>query len=190
MNMNFKKLIILALPALALGACKDSKSYSEMLNDEEKAVNSFLAHQQVINEVPADTVFITGENAPFYKIDEDGDIYMQVVKAGDRENNRAQEDQTIYFRFGRISLLRYQLGYDDTPTGNYDDMSSSSASFRFSKEESSESIEFGFGLQAPLIFVGIDSEVNILVKSQKGPYSEISDVVPYLYNVRYFEGKN
>ena len=38
--------------------------------------------------------------------------------------------------------------------------------------------------------LGIDSEVNILVKSQRGPYSEIQDVVPYLYNIRYFIGKN
>lgn len=115
--MNFKRLIIFMIPVLLLTACKDTKSYSELLNDEEKAVNSFLAHQKVINEIPADTVFETGSDAPYYKIDEDGDIYMQVIKPGDRKNNRAQEDQTIYFRFGRINLLRYELGYDDTPSG-------------------------------------------------------------------------
>ncbi len=188
--MNFKRLIIFMIPVLLLTACKDTKSYSELLNDEEKAVNSFLAHQKVINEIPADTVFETGSDAPYYKIDEDGDIYMQVIKPGDRKNNRAQEDQTIYFRFGRINLLRYELGYDDTPSGNYDDMATSSASFRFNKEETSNSLEFGYGLQVPLNFVGIDCEINLLVKSQKGPYSEISDVIPYLYNIRYFKSKN
>lgn len=187
--MNIKKFTILVLPLLIFCACKDSKSYSEMLNDEEQAVNSYLAHQRVIKEIPADTVFETGANAPFYQIDEDGDIYMQVIKAGDRTGKRAKDGQTIYFRFGRINLLRYELGYDDIPDGNYGDMSMQSASFRFNKEESASSLEFGYGLQRPLLFIGIDSEVNVLVKSQKGPYSEISDVIPYLYNVRYFEGK-
>lgn len=181
---------VATLLLLTISSCKDAKSYSELLNDEEKAVNSFLAHQRIINEIPADTVFETGENAPYYKIDPDGDVYMQVIKAGDRVNNRAKEGQTIYFRFGRINLLRYELGYDDTPTGNYNDMTAENASFRFSKDETINSMEFGYGLQLPLIYVGIDSEVNILVKSQRGPYSEIQDVVPYLYNIRYFIGKN
>ena len=161
-----KILGVATLLLLAISSCKDAKSYSELLNDEEKAVNSFLAHQRIINEIPADTVFEIGENAPYYKIDPDGDVYMQVIKAGDRVNNRAKEGQTIYFRFGRINL------------------------FRFSKDETINSMEFGYGLQLPLIYVGIDSEVNILVKSQRGPYSEIQDVVPYLYNIRYFIGKN
>ena len=86
--MNFKRLIIFMIPVLLLTACKDTKSYSELLNDEEKAVNSFLAHQKVINEIPADTVFETGSDAPYYKIDEDGDIYMQVIKPGDRKITR------------------------------------------------------------------------------------------------------
>lgn len=190
--MNNKLIFILIVPALllTLGACKDSKSYSELLNDEEKAVNAYLAHQKVATEIPADTIFETGENAPFYRLDEDGDVYMQVIKQGDRKNNHAEENQTIYFRYGRINLLRYELGYDDTPSGNYNDMLSESSYFKFNKEETTNSLEYGYGIQIPLNFVGIDSEINLLIKSQKGPYSEISDVVPYLYNIRYFESKN
>ena len=102
----------MALPiALALlASCKDSKSYSELLDDEEKSINSFLAHQKVLKQIPADTVFQTGADAPYYQIDDNGNVYMQVLKAGDRTNNRAQEGETIYFRFGRISINRWSAG--------------------------------------------------------------------------------
>ena len=108
----------MALPiALALFAsCKDSKSYSELLDDEEKSINSFLAHQKVLKQIPADTVFQTGADAPYYQIDDNGNVYMQVLKAGDRTNNRAQEGETIYFRFGRISINRWSAGYEDAPS--------------------------------------------------------------------------
>lgn len=182
----------MALPiALALlASCKDSKSYSELLDDEEKSINSFLAHQKVLKQIPADTVFQTGADAPYYQIDDNGNVYMQVLKAGDRTNNRAQEGETIYFRFGRISINRWSAGYEDAPSGNFGDLSYSSTSFKFSNEEANyDYTKYGYGVVLPLVFVGIDSEINLLIKSRKGPYSEIADVVPYLYNIRYFKVK-
>ena len=50
--MKLKSLLLLPLAILSLAACDDSKSYSELLEDEDKAVNSFLANQKVINEIP------------------------------------------------------------------------------------------------------------------------------------------
>lgn len=191
--MKIRNFILMALPiALALlASCKDSKSYSELLNDEEKSINSFLAHQKVLKQIPADTVFQTGADAPYYQIDDNGNVYMQVLKAGDRTNNRAQEGETIYFRFGRISINRWSAGYEDAPSGNFGDLSYSSTSFRFSNEEANyDYTKYGYGVVLPLAFVGIDSEINLLIKSRKGPYSEIADVVPYLYNIRYFKSKN
>ena len=70
-------------------------------------------------------------------------------------------------------------------------MSFSSPSFKFSNEEANyDYTKYGYGVVLPLVFVGIDSEINLLIKSRKGPYSEIADVVPYLYNIRYFKSKN
>ena len=120
--MKLKSLLLLPLAILSLAACDDSKSYSELLEDEDKAVNSFLANQKVINEIPADTVFETGEDAPYYRIEPEGNVYMQVINAGDRKNNRVEDDQKIYFRYGRISLLSYAKGNDDVMDGNYDDI--------------------------------------------------------------------
>lgn len=188
----FGHILLAILPILSLAACKDSKSYSELLDDEEKAVNSFLAHQRVVAEVPVDTLFEfeTGENAPYYKLDEDGTVYMQVLKTGDRENNKARYNQNIYFRYGRISLISYAAGNDDTPVGNFGNMNGYEASFRYNNYSLATTYEWGSGIQMPLKYLGIDCEVNLLIKSQSGFSSEITNVIPYLYNVRYFRSKN
>ena len=104
--MNKLKTIILTLTGLVLmlSACHDSKSYSELLREEERAVNWYMSNHRVVNEVPADTVFETGKDAPFYKLDEEGNLYMQVVSAG-TPGNKAKYDQQIYFRYMREILL-------------------------------------------------------------------------------------
>lgn len=185
--MKLKSLLLLPLAILSLVACDDSKSYSELLHDEDKAVNSFLANQRVINEIPADTVFETGEDAPYYRIEPDGNVYMQVISAGDRKNNRAQSDQIIYFRYGRISLLSYEKGNDDTPDGNYDDIDYQS--FRFGNYQLPSSSGYGYGIQMPLYYLGIDCEVNLVIKSGAGVVQEATNVIPYKYHVKYYKSK-
>lgn len=89
-----------------LSSCNDSKSYAELLTDEMHSVNNFLANQDVILELPDDGVFIEGADAPYYRLDEDGNVYMQVIDSGDK-NLMAQDDELIYFRFTRWSLHSY-----------------------------------------------------------------------------------
>ena len=48
------------------------------------------------------------------------------------------------------------------------------------------SSQWGYGIQLPLTFVGVNSEVNLIIKSQYGWMSEMAAVIPYLYHVRYF----
>ena len=45
------------------------------------------------------------------------------------------------------------------------------------------------GVQVPLIYLPLDCEVNLIVKSQMGRYDEISTVIPFLYNLRYFKSQ-
>lgn len=193
--MKTQTILIAATSVFMLFSCKDSKSYSELLDEEQKAVNSFLAQQEVITEIPADTIFETGENAPYYQLDEEGNVYMQVVDPGDRENNRAKENQTIYFRYTRASLLDYEDGADieDIITGNSGIMGSttgtSESSFRFDNYELTSTSQWGYGIQLPLHYLGIDCEVNLVVKSQYGFYSEVSVVTPYVYHLQYFPSK-
>lgn len=180
--------IIFSLLAMVNVACDDGKSYADLLADETKAVNNFLADQIVIKDIPTDSVFETGENAPYYKMDSEGTVYMQVLKAGTPEN-KAQDNQLIYFRFMRYNLNYYTNGVLPTGEGNADDMEYSPTSFRFGNYTLTSSSQYGSGIQLPLYYLGIDCEVNIVIKSQYGFSDEISNVIPYLYNIRYFKSQ-
>lgn len=180
---------ILALVALTIFAasCKDTKSYAELLNDEAHYVNMFLANQRVINEIPADTVFEYGTKAPYYRLDEDGNLYMQVINPG-TPGNKAVADELIYFRFTRFSLYNYQGG-NLTGVGNESDLSFENTYFRFGNYQLASSSQWGSGIQYPLALLPVDAEVNIVIKSQLGLTNEIAEVVPYLYHLRYYRPK-
>ena len=75
-------------------SCEKNRSYAELLKDERQACNAFLCNFRLA-EVPADSVFEVGSDAPFYKLDAEGNVYMQVLKAGDRKNNKARTSATL-----------------------------------------------------------------------------------------------
>lgn len=186
--MTLKKLFILPLIALLalVSACSDSQSYADLLASENKACNNYLSDQRVFGYEKRDASFDfeTGEDAPFYQLDQDGNLYMRVVKYG-TPDNFAKEDELIYFRFMRYNLRGYSDGELPTGEGNDFNVANNAVSFRFDDESSSSYTEWGSGIQEPLHYVPLDSEVEIVVKSQLGPYSEISYVAPYLYRIRY-----
>ena len=185
-----RKIATLTLAAITTiticSSCSDTKSYAERLVDENKAVNLFLSNYRVENSVPEDNNFEVGPNAPYYRLDDEGNIYMQVLRIVDGEENMATDDQLIYFRWTRYNLL-YAYNYgEEYSEGNAEDMSMNPTSFRFNNTANSSSTQWGTGIQMPLNYLGIGSEVNIVIKSQYGMTSEIANVTPYMYNVRYF----
>lgn len=177
---------ILAMSVMTLPSCSDTKSYAERLQDENKAINLYLSDHKVVNSIPEDNNFEIGPDAPFYRLDEEGNVYMQVIRPGDRENNMASDDELIYFRFTRYNLLYFYNYGEMIGEGNADNMNYSPTSFRFNNTTLSSSTQYGSGIQMPLNYLGVDCEVNIIVKSQYGFTSETSTVSPYLYNIRYF----
>lgn len=185
--MNLRKFLTFAISAaflLAFSSCKDSKSYAELLNEETKAVNSFLADQNVILDIPADSIFEYGPDAPFYRIDPDGNVFMQVIEPGDKE--KVKNDAMVFFRFTRYNLNEYALtGSLGSGYGNSEDVSMGSASFRFNNYTLTTSSQWGSGIQMPLNFLGFNSHVRLVIKSQFGLTSEISQVIPFLYDIRY-----
>lgn len=191
MKISFLRLILPLAAALTgmlyATSCSDDRSYAELLNQENKVVNFFLADQRVSNEIPADTnfVFETGENAPYYKMDEDGNVYMQVVSAGTK-GNYAKENETIYFRYTRYSLSDYSDGKLPTGSGNESDMTVGDYWFRYDNYQLQSSYQWGSGIQLPLKYLPIDCVVNVVIKSQYGFYEETSYVMPYLFRLRYY----
>ena len=183
--------LLLAITLLMmLAACNNDESYADRLNDERNAVNSYLSNQRVVMSVPKDTVFEVGENAPFYRIDADGNIYMQVLKAGDRINDRAKVGEPIYFRFSRYNLATWYADGTWSPTNsNENAMDAAPCSFNYSDYTLPSSSQWGYGLQYPLLFLGVECEVNLVIKSQYGLTNEISYVTPFFYHVRYYHSQ-
>lgn len=181
--------ILISIAALGIVSCSDNKSYAELLTDETKNVNAFLANQKVINEIPEDSIFEAGEDAPYYRIDETGNIYMQVVKYGSQE--KVEDDQQVYFRYTRYNLSQYNAATGELPAGmgNSEDLEYEPTWFRFKNFTLTSSSQYGAGIQMPLYFLPLGSEANVVIKSQYGMTSEISYVTPFLYNIRYYKGK-
>ncbi|MBQ1724856.1 MAG: DUF4827 family protein [Muribaculaceae bacterium] len=189
MNKTKHYLVLLSvlLTSVLLCGCKDEQSYSDRLNAERNATNAFLRNYRIVNEVPSDTVFEVGENAPFYRISPDGNVYMQVLRAADRHDDRARKSEAIYFRFMRYNLINwYSTGNLTATDGNANDLSQPAHYFNYDDYTLQVSSQWGYGLQMPLKFLGVESEVRIVVKSQYGLVNEISYVQPYMYHVRYF----
>ena len=183
----FNKLsyIALALIGFALSSCQDTKSYSELLTEEEHAVNWYLAKQKVCLEVPEDGNFIVGEDAPFYKMDRDGYVYMQVINKGTDE--KAEDGDVVYFRFMRMNLKFYQQNGSEVWDGNAESAADGSTSFVFGNETYPSTIQYGTGLQVPMKYLGYDCEVNLIIKSPEGFPEEQTQCIPYLYNIKYFK---
>lgn len=177
---------------LFLASCDKTESYSDLLKKEQKASNWFLAQQNVCNEIPADSVFIEGQDAPYYKMDEDGYVYMQVIKTGDRELPKS--GATVYFTYTRWNIETMYLDNTlqiEATDGNQDNFINyvGNTYFIFNNYSVASSAEFGSGMQLPLSYLGYNSEVNILLKSYYGFSSDNTTCVPYLVNVRYFKSE-
>lgn len=200
--MKFRKIIsrnivwIFGLLLMAgMVSCSESQSYSELLTEEEHAVNWYLATQKVENSIPSDSIsFIMGEDAPFYKLDEDGYVYMQVISKGNMED-RVKSGDLVYFRFNRLNLKELYLGADPDWMGNSTNMSSSMdptdytnyTRFVYENQYLTTTTQWGTGIQMPLKFFGYDCEVNLVLRSYYGFVEDQTTCYPYLINLRYFK---
>lgn len=187
MKNHFSYRLFMGMIALLLlAACNNDQSYADRLNEERNAVNAYLANHRVVMSIPKDSVFEVGENAPFYRIDTDGNVYMQVLNAGDRKD-KAKTGEPIYFRYSRYNLsVWYANGEMVLYSGNESSMDELPCSFNYGDYSLPSSSQWGYGLQFPLLYLGVECEVNLVVKSQYGFTNEISYVMPFLFHVRYY----
>ncbi len=191
LNSKFSLLLIISC-SLLLSSCDDSQSYSDLLKKEQKVSNWFLAQHKVCNEIPADSLFEIGPDAPYYRIDPDGYIYMQVLKVSDKKEFPATGDQ-VYFTFTRYNIERMynNNSLNVEGEGNQDDLWNTIGNtyFIYNNFYVNVSSKFGQGIQRPLSFLGYDSEVNILLKSYYGFAEDNTVCIPYLVNTRYFKAE-
>lgn len=174
----------------SLTSCHEGKSYSDLLQEEIEAVNWYLAQNRVVVEIPADSVFETGPDAPFYRMNSDGSVYMRVINPGDMDN-RPVKGQTVYFRFMRINL-KYLAEGTESEEGNSENMDSplGGLSLVFGNNILPSTTEWGTGIQVPLYYLGYDCEVDLIVKSTEGRSGDISNCLPFLYkSLKFFKAE-
>lgn len=185
------KFIMLSLCITALiTGCSKTQSYSELLRQEEKAVNWYLAGYNVALELPEDpkdliTYAEMGEEAPFYKLDPEGYVYMQVVRAD--TDDMVDEGDLVYFRFLKESILDMYNGVESAPIGNSEYLPNGTTSFVYKNTYLSSTTTWGTGIQMPLKYIGYNSEVNLVLKSYYGFTEEQTYCIPYIMNIRYFK---
>lgn len=191
MNISFKTILtgsIAVMASVMMQSCDDGKSYAEMLTEENKAVNLFLVDQKVVGNVPADSIFQVGNQAPYYQLDEEGNIFMKVLALGEEGN--VEEGQQVIFRFRRTNLMYYYPGANIENLdweGNNDNPVSNISSFRYGDYTLPSSAQWGSAIQLPLSFkqIQLGSRVMLVIKSQYGWSDEITYVQPYLYEISY-----
>lgn len=208
MNIKIFKTAFTAAASLLIAAgftsCEDSVSYSDLLKDEEHAVNWFLAQQKVCPEIPADTLLQYGADAPYYRVDEEGALYMQVINPGKLKDgadapegyfhpkdveNMAKSGDRVYFRFKRRNIKNM---FEDTSApwiGNAEDLTTTIGPtyFVYGNRYLQTTTQYGLGVQEPMKYVGFQSEVNIVVKASMGFTDDQSSCIPYQMNIRYFK---
>ena len=190
-DIKINKLLVLLTGIIILTTgCTKTQSYSELLRDEEHAVNWYLANYNVVLDMPENsddyiTVEEMGEDAPFYKLDDEGYVYMQIVKAD--YNDMVEEGDLVYFRFLRESILDMYNDVETTPSGNLEYLPNGTTSFIYKNTYLSSTTRWGTGIQMPLQYMGYNSEVNIVLKSYYGFTDEQSYCIPYIMNIKYFK---
>ncbi|MDE6291649.1 MAG: DUF4827 domain-containing protein [Muribaculaceae bacterium] len=196
MNIRTKySLAAAVVMTFFLASCSKTESYSDLLKKEQKASNWFLAQHKVCNEIPADSVFLIGEDAPYYKMDNDGYVYMQVLKADAlRDRVIPETGEQVYFTYTRwnIEAMYSDNTLDIVATdGNQENFNTPlrATYFIFNNYSVSSSSTFGSGMQLPVSYLGYNSEVNILLKSYYGFASDNTVCIPYKVNVRYFKAE-
>lgn len=161
----------------------------DLKKTEQRAIKKYLSKFDVVDELPVIDKIQVGSVAPFYKLNADGTVYMQVVRMGTAP--AATQGEKVYFHFLRYNLLSYlENGFLPAGEGNANDISKPATFFELDFKDPAKS-PWGYAIQMPMLSgLPVDSEVNLLVASEAGPTSEIANIIPFLYNISYYKEEN
>lgn len=161
----------------------------DLKKTEQRAMKRYLSKFDVVDKLPAISDIRVGSVAPFYKLDAEGTVYMQVVSMG--TSPAATRGEKVHFRFIRYSLLYYlENGFLPEGQGNANDLTASPAFIEVGSDAPATT-QWGTAIQMPLLLgLPLGSEVNLVVASSAGFTPEIASVIPYRYNLRYLDLNN
>lgn len=197
-----KKLVLLFLSLLAFSfafqACDDSKTYAEMLEEEDDAIAAFIRDNDI--QVISQTEFFNNDSTTDVSKNEyvqlSSGVYMQIVdKGSDNLADTVKNKDEILVRFMEYSILD-----KDTSLSNLNAVETVDA-FRYTVTSSSIAGIFmkgGFmysyygssvpaGWLVPLPYVRDMAHVKLIVPSKMGHSTAMQYVYPYFYDIKKYQ---
>ena len=160
MKKGFNILLILCAALVAI-SCSKTKSYTDMLKDEKKAIERFIDDKglEILDDFPADSVFKENQ---FVLLD--NGVYLNIIDKG--SDQRAVQYKTkMLYRCG-TSPIAFTYG-DYSKNSPYD------PSYYYVSE----------GMQEPLKYVGDRAKVKMIVPFKRGAYNDQSNGQPVYYEI-------
>lgn len=196
-----KKLVLLFLSLLAFSfafqACDDSKTYAEMLEEEDDAIAAFIRDNDI--QVISQTEFFNNDSTTDVSKNEyvqlSSGVYMQIVdKGSDNLADTVKNNNEILVRFMEYSILD-----KDTSLSNLNAVETVDA-FKYTITSSSIAAIFTQGYMysvygpsvpagwlVPLPYVRDMAHVKLIVPSKMGHSTAMQYVYPYFYDIKKYQ---
>ena len=100
------KIILTAVIALFLAACRNNNVYSDLLKAERQLIESYIQRQgiQVWDTLPANDEW---EDKVYYRVPEADNFYFHLVAIGDTTLDEVKTGDLVSVRFKRYTLNEY-----------------------------------------------------------------------------------
>ncbi len=179
-------------------SCDDTKTYAEMLEDEEDGIKNFISQNGI--KVISQSQFYAQDSTT--NVDENefvqlaSGVYMQIVdKGSDNPADTVKNNDEVLVRFMEYSILD-----EDTTISNLD-VPGVVDSFRYTVSSSSiagiflqgymlsyySSSTVPAGWLVPLVYVRDRAHVRLIVPSDMGHSTAMSYVYPYYYDIQKYQ---
>ncbi len=197
-----KKLLLLFFILLAVGfsfqACDDTKTYAEMLEEEDDAIADFINKEGI--KVISQTEFFDNDSVTDVEKNEfvqlSSGVYMQIVdKGSDNPADTVKNNDLVLVRFMEYSLLDKDTTLSNLTLPYLVD------EFKYTASSSSIAgifiqglmyMAYGYtavpaGWLVPLPYVRDKAHVRLIVPSKMGHQSAMQNVYPYYYDITKYQ---
>lgn len=194
-----KKLTLFFLSLLAFGlafqACDNTKTYAEMLEDEEDAIANYIRDNDI--RVISQSEFYANDSTTDIDRNEyvqlASGVYMQIRKKGDGDTVKANDQVLVRF-------MEYSLIDQDTTLSNLH-LPQMVDEFNYRVTSSSIAGQFVQGVMpsaysttavpagwlVPLVYVRSGAHVRLIVPSKMGHNTAMQQVYPYYYDITKYQ---
>lgn len=196
-----KKLLSLFFILLTVGfsfqACDDTKTYAEMLEEEDNAIEDFINEKGI--KVISQTEFFDNDSITDVKKNEfvqlSSGVYMQIVdKGSDNPADTIKNNDLVLVRFMEYSLLDKDTILSNLTLPYLVDefkYTASSSSIAGIFTQGMMYMAYGSAVPAgwlvPLPYVRDKARVRLIVPSKMGHQSAMQHVYPYYYDITKYQ---